>query len=92
MKGITLNYENSKVVTYTTVSNMILKDAAPVHVHNPKEIKRKQVGVVSELETKEYKFVLRSAGLWTAPNPTGMISLFYLFIYLFWDSVEKIGE
>jgi len=36
LKGINLNYENSKVVKFTTLRDMILKDTAPVHVHNPK--------------------------------------------------------
>jgi len=54
VKGITLNYENSKVVNFTALRNMILENAAPVHVHNPKKIKMKQGGVVvSEPETKE---------------------------------------
>ena len=54
VKGITFNYENSKVVNFTALKNMILENAAPVHVHNPKKMKRKQGGViVSEPETKE---------------------------------------
>jgi len=55
-----LNYENSKVVNFTALKNMILEDAPPVHVHNPKKIKRKHGGiVVSEPETKEYKGVFK---------------------------------
>ena len=51
--GITLNYENSKAVNFTTLSDMIMENATPVHVHNPKKIKRKQGGVVvSEPETR----------------------------------------
>ena len=39
---------------------MILENVAPVLVHNPKKIKRKQGGVVvSEAETKEYKVVFK---------------------------------
>ena len=54
VKCITLNYENSKVVNVTALRNMILENAAPVHVQNPKKIKRKQGDVlVSEPETKE---------------------------------------
>ena len=45
MKNITLNYENSK--------------AAPVHVHNPKNIKRIHGGVVSEPKTKEYNVAFK---------------------------------
>ena len=54
VKGITLNYENSKVVNFTSLRNMILEDAPPVHVYNAKKITRKHGGiVVSELETKK---------------------------------------
>jgi malate synthase len=43
---------------------VIQEDAAPVHVHNAKKIKRKHGGiVVLEPKTKEYKVVLKSAGL-----------------------------
>ena len=83
MKGIKLNYENSNVVNFAALRNMILEYVAPVHVHNPKKIKRKQGSVVvSEQETKEYKIVLRSAGLWTTLTlcPRVMINLFCLFI------------
>jgi len=53
-----LNYENSNVVNFTSLRDMILEDAPHVHVHNPKKIKRKHCGiVVSELETKEYEVV-----------------------------------
>ena len=34
-------------------------DATPVRVHNPKKIRRKQGGVVSEPQTKEYKVVFK---------------------------------
>ena len=64
VKDITLNYENSKVLNFTALRNMILEDAPPVHVQNPTKIKRKQVGVVvSEPETKEYKFVFKKRRL-----------------------------
>jgi hypothetical protein len=64
VKGITLNYENSKVVNFTTLRNMILDNTSPVHVHNPKKIKRKRGGiVVSEPETKEYKVVFKKRRL-----------------------------
>ena len=56
VKGITLNYNNSEVVNFTSLRSMILEDDTPLHVHNPKKIKRKHCGVVvSEPETKEYK-------------------------------------
>ena len=45
--------------------NMILEDITPLHVHNPRKIKREHGGVVvSEREKKEYKLSLRSTGLW----------------------------
>jgi len=56
VKGIILNYENSNVVNFTTLRDAILKFTAPVCVHDPKKIKRKHGGVVSEPETKEYMF------------------------------------
>ena len=53
VKGITLNYENSKVVNFTSLKDKILEDAPPVHDHNPKKITREHGGiVVSEPETK----------------------------------------
>jgi hypothetical protein len=56
VKFITLNYEHSKVLNVTALSSMILEDDTPLHVHNPKKIKRKYSGaVVSVPETKEYK-------------------------------------
>jgi hypothetical protein len=62
--GITLNYENSKVVNFTALRHMILEDDTPLHVHNPKKIKRKHGGVVvSEAETKEYKVVFKKRRL-----------------------------
>ena len=43
---------------------MILEDDTPLHVHNPKKIKRKHCGVVvSEQETKEYKVVFKKRRL-----------------------------
>jgi len=63
VKGITLNYENSKVVNLTSLRNMILEDDTPLHVHNPRKIKGKHGGVVSEPEEKEYKFVFKKRRL-----------------------------
>jgi len=43
---------------------MILEDNTPLHVHNPKKIKRKHFGVnVSEPERREYKFVFKKRRL-----------------------------
>ena len=59
-----MNNENSKVVNFTTLRDIILKDTAPVHAHNPKKIKRKHVGaVVSEPETKAYNVVFKKRPL-----------------------------
>jgi hypothetical protein len=56
VKGITLNYENSKIVNFTSLRKIILEDGTPVHVSNPRKIKRKYGAVVvSEPEGKEYK-------------------------------------
>jgi hypothetical protein len=64
VKGIALNYENSEVVHFTTLRRMILEDATPLHVHNPKKIKRKHCCVVvSEDETKENKVVFKKRRL-----------------------------
>jgi len=41
VKGVTLSYENSKVLNFTALRDMILKDTTPLHVHNPKTIKGK---------------------------------------------------
>jgi len=60
VNGITLNYENSKVVKFTTLRDMIIENAPPVHEHIPQKIKRKRGSVVVlEPETKEYKFVFK---------------------------------
>ena len=59
-----MNYENSKFVNFSSLRDVILEDAPPVHVHNPKNIKGKHGGmVVSEPETKEYKVVFKKRRL-----------------------------
>jgi hypothetical protein len=64
VKGKTLNYENSKVINFNSLRRMILEDGTPLHVHNPKKIKRKHGGVVvSEPESKEYKVVFKKRRL-----------------------------
>jgi len=64
VKGIDLNYGNSKVVNFTTLRDMMLENTPPVHVHNPRKIKRKHVGIVlSEPETKQYKVVFKKRQL-----------------------------
>jgi len=70
VKGITLNYENSKVVNFTCLRNMILEDDTPLHAHNPRNIKWRHGGVVvSEPEEMDTRLSLRSAGLWTTLAP-----------------------
>ena len=44
--------KHSKVANFTTLRDMIQRHTTPVHVHNPKKIKRIHGGV-SEPETKE---------------------------------------
>ena len=60
VKGKTLNYDNSRLVNFTSLRNMILEVITPLHVHNPRKIKRRHGGVVvSEPESKEYKVVFK---------------------------------
>ena len=64
VKGINLSFENSKVVNFTTFMDMILENTPPVSVHNPRKIKWKHGRVVvSEHETKIYKFVFKKRRL-----------------------------
>jgi hypothetical protein len=64
VKGITLNYNTSQVVNYTSLTKMILEDSTPLHVHNPKKFKRKHGGVVvSQPESKEYNVVFKKRRL-----------------------------
>ena len=80
VKGISMNNENSNVVYFTNLRDMILKDTAPVHVRNPKKVKRKHgdVTLCLNLRHRGTKSSLRSAGLWATltPYPMGMINLF----------------
>ena len=60
MKDIILTYNNSEVVNFTSLRNIIHEDDTPLHVHNPKKIRMKHCGVVvSEPETKECKIVFK---------------------------------
>jgi len=64
VKVITLNYENSKILNFTSLRNMILEDDTPLHVHNPRKTKRKHSGVVvCEPEKKENKVVFKKRRL-----------------------------
>ena len=88
VNGITLNYENTKVVNFTSLRIMILENAPPVHVHNPKKIKRKHGGiVVSEQKTKEYNVVFKKRRLTetfdSLPYGYYYIYIIYLFVYLY---------
>jgi hypothetical protein len=63
VKGITFIYENSKV-NFPSLRRMIFEDYKPVHVHNPKKIKRKHgCFLVSEPETKEYNVFFKERRL-----------------------------
>ena len=63
VKCKTFNYETSKVINFTTLRYMILKDTASVHVHNLKWINGKYGGVVSEPERKEYNVIFKERRL-----------------------------
>ena len=64
VKGITLNFDNSRVVNFSSLRNLILEDNTPLYVHNPRKIKRKHGDVfVSEPERKEYKVVFKKRRL-----------------------------
>jgi hypothetical protein len=64
VKGIILNYENSKVVNFTYLRLMIPEEEAALHVHNTIKIKRKHGSVVvSEPKRKEYKVVFKKRRL-----------------------------
>jgi phenylacetate-coenzyme A ligase PaaK-like adenylate-forming protein len=62
---MTLNYENSNVMNFTSLRRMILEDDSPIHEHNPEKVKLKHGVVVSEPETKEYKVVFKKRWLMT---------------------------
>ena len=63
-KGYTLNYDISEVVNFTSSRNMNLEDNTPLHVHNPRKIKRKHGGiVVYRPEKNEYKVVFKKRRL-----------------------------
>jgi hypothetical protein len=63
-KCITLNYNTSKVVNFDSLRKMVKEDPTPVHVRNPKKIKRKHGGeVVSAPESKVYKVVFKKRRL-----------------------------
>jgi hypothetical protein len=60
VKGITLIYENSNVINFTSHMHIILEDNMPLHVINPKKNKRKNGGVVvPEPESNEHKVVFK---------------------------------
>jgi len=65
-----MDYEYSMAVNFTTLKKMILVDETQVHVHNPKKIERKHVGIVClNLRQKNIKLSLRSASLWISFIP-----------------------
>jgi len=81
LKGITFYYENLKIINFTSLRDMILEDASPLHVHDPKKIKRKHGGiVVSQPETKEYKVFFKKRRL--MDNFDSHMDISNLFIYV----------
>jgi ABC-type microcin C transport system duplicated ATPase subunit YejF len=80
-----LNYENSKVVNFTSLRNIILEDAPPVHVHNTKKIKRKHGGlVVSKPDTKEYKVVFKKRRLMdNFDSALWILVIYFIFLFLY---------
>jgi len=63
IKGITLNYDNSKV-NFISLRNVILEDNTSLHVHNRRKIERKHGDiVVSEPKKREYKVVFKKRRL-----------------------------
>ena len=90
VKGITLNYNNSEDVNFTSLRSMILQEDTPLHVHNTKKIKRNHCGVVvSEPETMEYKFVFKKRRLIDNFDslPCGHNYIVYLYRGLFIQSI-----
>ena len=69
--------------------NMILEDDTPLHVNNPRKIRRKHGGVVvSEPDKKENKFVFKKRRLMEDVDsfPYGynkLINLLYTYIFYF---------
>jgi len=95
VKGITLNYENSYVVNFTSLRNMILEDDKPLHVHNPRKIKRKHGVVLSEPEKKEYNVVLKKRRLMDdfVSFPYGYDQLIYfLFVFIYIYRYIYLGQ
>ena len=83
VNGKNLNYENSKVLNFFSLMNMILENAPPVHVHNPRKIKRKHGGVfVSKPEMELYNVFLRSAGFWKILSPYPMDIRLYICLFI----------
>ena len=88
LKGITMIYENSKVVNFITLWDMILENAPPVHVNNSRKIKWKHGGLVFQSRTqRSTRLSKRIAGLWTILSSFPMH--LRLFIYLFISNKYK---
>lgn len=74
VKDKPLNHENTKVVNFPTLRDMILENARQMHVHNPRKIKWKHRSVVVwEPETKECNFVFKKRPFmdYFDPHPYG---------------------
>ena len=68
---------------------MILEDAAPVHVHNPRKNKRKHGGVLVSEPERSTRLSPRSAGLSTKFSPFHMDLIMYIFISLLGISINR---
>ena len=79
-EGYNLELGKFKGCKYYHLEGHYFERRRPVHVHNPKKIKRKQSGVVPEP-----KWFLRRSGLWT--YSTAYLTVMIYFIYL-WDVAQ----
>ena len=66
VRGITLNYNASRLVNFDVIKDIILKQGPVVTVHTEHKIKRKRksgkgtVSIITEPEDKIYSFVLQA--------------------------------
>ena len=83
MKVLTLNYENSKVVNFAKLRNIILENAPPVNVHNPRNIPPK-IWLCSSFRagSKEVEVVYKKLRFMDDFDSFHMV-IRNLFIYLF---------
>lgn len=84
VKEVTLHFENSKDINITALTHIIPESAKPVHVHNPRKVKRQWFQCQKHTSTM---FSLISADLWTTFTQYDMhmsnLFIYVLFNYLF---------